>query len=197
MQLSADPARRYLTQTGNTTGGPYSFEGLESLVYLQRITPDTLIAPEGSNAFVPLRHTELAPLLFKNLATAKHPKDWAAPGQEHRAGHANRTRYRLGEARFEKINQAHPRRGKIDVLDLLHDIRQQEIAAGRDELKPPRFRLKRRSLDFWFLLLTGNAVFFGTAVYMQSTTSLVFGIAGCGIYTFGLSWSMYGVMDKY
>jgi hypothetical protein len=32
---------------------------------------------------------------------------------------------------------------------------------------------------------------------MQNTTSIVFGFGGAGLYTFGLLWSMYGVMDRY
>jgi hypothetical protein len=47
------------------------------------------------------------------------------------------------------------------------------------------------------MLIVGNAIFLGTALLAPNTISLVFGIAGCGLFTFALLWSMFGVMDKY
>lgn len=197
MKLSSDDSVRYHTKIDDRLGGPYTVEGLESLVYLKRITPDTLIGREHSGAFLPIRETELGSLLFKSLARARTPQDWAPPGKEHHPDHTNRTRHRLGEAKFEKVNSQHPQRGKIDVLDILHDIRQTEIVTGRDRIRQNRFRIAKRTKDFWILLIAGNTVLLGSAIAMQNTISLVFGIGGSGLYTFALLWSMYGVMNKY
>ena len=60
-----------------------------------------------------------------------------------------------------------------------------------------RFRISKRSMDFWFMVIVGNAVILGGAIAMQNTMSMVFGIGFSGLYTFGLLWSMYGVMDRY
>lgn len=38
---------------------------------------------------------------------------------------------------------------------------------------------------------------FARRIAMKSLTSLVFAFAGMGLFTFGLLWSMYGVMDNY
>lgn len=198
MKLSEDTSVRYHTKIDDRLGGPYSVEGLESLVYLQRITPDTLIAQVGRDDFTPIRHSTLGPVLFKNLTPiAKTPKDWAPPGKENSPDFANRTRYRFTEAKFDNLNAKNAKRGKIDVLDLLDDIRQTEIASGADHVRPTRFRISNRTRDFWLLLIAGNTVFLGTAILMQNTVSLVFGIGGSGLYTFALLWSMFGVMNRY
>lgn len=197
MKLSADDSVRYFTKIDDTIAGPYTFEGLESLVYLKRVTPDTLVRREGADAFAPVRQSELGPRLFKSLIPARGPREWAPPGKEHHPDFSNRTRLHLGEAKFERVNTKHPQQRKIDVLDLLDDIRQTEIESGRDHVRPTRFRIAKRTRDFWLMLVAGNTIFLGTAIYMQNTASIVFGIAGCGLYTFGLLWSMYGVMDKY
>lgn len=197
MKLSSDDAVRYHTKIDDRLGGPYSVEGLESLVYLQRITPDTLIGRENSGVFQPVRETELGPVLFKSLNRARQPHDWAPPGKEHHPEHTNRQRHRLGEARFDRVNRQHPRKGRIEVTDILQDIRQSEIVSGRDHLRQNRFRITKRTKDFWILLIAGNTLLLGGAIAMQNTVSLVFGIGGSGLYTFALLWSMYGVMGRY
>ena len=47
----------------------------------------------------------------------------------------------------------------------------------------------RERLSVWWM----NLALLG----MAAGLSMVFGIAGSGLYTFGLLWSMYGVMDRY
>jgi hypothetical protein len=47
------------------------------------------------------------------------------------------------------------------------------------------------------MLVLGNALLLGGGIAMQSLTSLVFAIGGMGLFTFGLLWSLYGVMDRY
>lgn len=198
MKLREDTAVRYQTKINDQIAGPYTLEGLESLVYLKRIDPDTLVAREGTGTFLPIRETELAPLLFKNLkAPSNAPHQWAPPGRENDPEFLNRTRLRLGEAKFERVADQRAPGRKVDVFELLDDIRQTEIDAGLDRIKPKRFRIDRRTKDFWIMLIVGNTVFIGGALCVPNTMSLVFGFAGSGLFTFGLLWSMYGVMDKY
>ena len=40
MNLPGDESVRYYTYDEESVGGPYTIEGLESLVYLKKITPD-------------------------------------------------------------------------------------------------------------------------------------------------------------
>jgi hypothetical protein len=197
MKLREDTSVRYRTKIDDRLGGPYTVEGLESLVYLKKINPDTLIARDGTDVFMPIRQTEVCPLLFKHLSSKTTPHDWAPPSQENNPDFINRRRYRLGEAKFKTVASNATRQGKIDVLDHLAEVRQAEVSAGHDRPRSGRFKISNRTKDFWIMVVAGNAVIMGGGIYMQNTASIVFAIAGCGLFTFGLLWSMFGVMNRY
>jgi hypothetical protein len=197
MKLREDPSVRYHTKIEDRLGGPYTIEGLESLVYLKKINPDTLIAREGTDTFMPIRQSEVCPALFKHLRSKTTPQDWAPPSQENNPDFINRKRYRLGEAKFETVNRKATPGEKIDVFDLLGEVRRAEVDSGRDRLRQDRFKISRRTKDFWIMLIAGNAVIMSGGIYMQNTASIVFAIAGCGLFTFGLLWSLFGVMGRY
>ncbi len=196
MKLSNDPTERYLVRQSDQTVGPYTTEALESLVYLGKLTPDSLISPEGRAEFVPVRDSPLAGRLFPRLqaSAGAGPKAWGRPGQSDRH---DLKEFKFGETKFKKVNSAPGPKGRIDVRELLGEVRQAERDAGRDFLDSGRFKISKRSRDFWFMVIAGNAVFFGTAFFMQNTISWVFAIAGSGLFTWGLIWSMFGVMDRY
>ena len=199
MNLPGDESVRYYTYDEESVGGPYTIEGLESLVYLKKITPDTYVAREGAEEYILLRDSELQPILFPGLLTQQDsaPDVWAPPGQENDPAQINRKRFRTTTAKFENVNAKAGNLPKIDVYDILDEIRETEKMSGLDLPRAGRFRISRRSLDFWFMVIVGNAVILGGAIVMQNTASMVFGIAGSGLFTFGLLWSMYGVMDRY
>lgn len=204
MKLSEDTSVRYHTKIDDRLGGPYSVEGLESLVYLKKINPETLIGREGTDVFTPIRESDLCTILFKHLnkdTVKKSPQAWAPPGKEKDPAYLNRKHYAFTENKFKKVNSAPGVEPRIDVQDILGDIRETEqvtmIRSGRDHVRPNRFRISKRTRDFWIAIIVGNTIFLGAGIAMQSTVSIVFGIAGCGLFTFGLLWSMYGVMDNY
>jgi len=199
MKLTEDNSVRYLTKIDDRVGGPYTVEGLASLVYLQKINPDTLIGREGIDAFIPIRNSRLGLILFPGLQAGQSstPDVWTPPGQENDPAQINRKRYRTTEATFENVNASAADLPKIDVYDILGEIRQAEIESGHDFVRPSRWRLDKRDRDFWVVVITGNTVILGGAIAMQNTASIVFGIAGSGLFTFGLLWSMYGVMGRY
>ena len=194
MKISEDTTLRFVTLIDEQVAGPYTLEGLHSLVYLGRITPDTLISREDEDAFLPIRATVLRSELFPLLNSSAPPQQWAPPGETARV---DRKHYELGEAKFQKVNDTRPRRARIEVKEILDEVRQAEIAAGLDLPRRHRFRISRRSIDFWIMIIAGNTVLIGGGILMQNTASIVFGFAGSGLYTFGLLWSMYGVMDRY
>lgn len=194
MKLSSDTTIRYLVKRGDEIAGPYTTEGLDSLVYLGKVTPDTPVSREGQDSFAPIRdHPDLARLLFPRLQARVVPKAWGRPGQSDR--HDLRD-FKFTAVKFDKVNRD-DRRGQIEVKQILREIRQAERDSGRDLIGADRFRISRRSLDFWFMMIVGNAVLYGGAFLLANTTSWVFAIAGSGLYSWGLIWSMYGVMDKY
>ena len=197
MKLSEDPSIRYYVWTGETVAGPYTVEGLESLVYLQKVRADTPICREGSQTYTSLLESELGPLLFPRGKPENKPENWAAPGMENSGAHLNRKRYQLTEANFEKVNGAPGQAPRVDVYHLLDEIRRKEIDAGFDHVRTNRFKLSKRSIDFWFMILAGNGLLLGGALVFHNPISFVFGIGGSGLYTFALIWCMYGVMDRY
>jgi hypothetical protein len=194
MKRSCDKTSRYWAFQEDRVAGPYTIEGLESLVYLGKLTPDSPLCLEGQETWVPIRETDLVTRLYPRLQQSVTPKAWGRPGQSDRH---DVKEFTFAETKFEKINQASPAGSQIEVKDILHEIRQAERDAGRDFLDSGRFRISRRSLDFWFMIIAGNALLYGGAFYMANTTSWVFAIAGSGLYSWGLIWSMYGVMDRY
>jgi hypothetical protein len=202
-KLSDDDKTGYLIQDGELTRGPFTIEGLESLVYLGQITPETLIRREDEVALVPVRSTALRTRLFPKLVERTAPAQWEKPGQAAKtpdsptATTASLNPLGFGAAKFERVNNAPGAGEKVDVTTMLEEVRQMERDAGLDVVKPDRFKVSRRTKDFWIMLVLGNALLLGGGIAMQSLTSLVFAIGGMGLFTFGLLWSLYGVMDRY
>lgn len=188
----------YLIEDGEQTRGPFTVEGLESLVYLGQITPETLIRRADEPALVPVRSTALRARLFPKLVERAAPAQWEKPGSAPISPTtASRNPLAFGTAKFERVNTAPGVGPKVEVTAMLKEVRQMERDAGLDLLPPDRFKVSRRTKDFWLALVVGNALLLGGGIAMQSLTSLVFAIGGMGLFTFGLLWSMYGVMDRY
>ena len=110
--------------------------------------------------------------------------------------------YGLKAKEFERVNREEP--GSTpppanDVFSLQRELREREIAAGMDELKPvDRPRSKRRRRDFWLLLLGGNGLFAGSvAVIGPNPVTLIYAFSGAILFTVGLTWVMWFVMDDY
>ena len=197
MKLTEDTSVRYLTNINDKLGGPYTSEGLESLVYLHKISPDTLISREGNEDFKPIKATPLGPILFPKAVLQTTPQDWAPPRRENDPAFTSRKNFRLTKAKFEKVNAQAGKLPKIDVYNILDEIRQTEIESGRDFVRSNRFRISRRTIDFWIVAIAGNTLILAGSIYMQNTASMMIGIGSSGLFTFGLLWSMYGVMDRY
>ncbi len=198
-KLPNDDAAGYFVQIDGQLRGPFNLEGLESLACLGKITPDSSIRRENESDFAVIKTTPLLAKLFPKYIERTTPANWGKPGAPTPATTSAPSRNPLGfgTAKFERVNTAPDVGQKVDVTTMLNEVRQMERDAGLDELKPERFRVSRRTRDFWIMLIAGNALLLGGGIAMQSLTSLVFAIGGMGLFTFGLLWSMYGVMDRY
>jgi len=84
------------------------------------------------------------------------------------------------------------------VLEILKFNRECEKRAGLDQLSAQPPRSNRRLLDYWILFALGNG-FFGTALWLGwgNASVMVYSISGVALFTGGLTWVMYGVMDRY
>lgn len=198
-KLRTEEQTGYFIQIDEQTRGPLTLEGLESFVALGKVVPETLVRREDEAEFRPLKSTALLTQLFPKHIERTSPATWGKPGTPNSSTPSAPSRNPLGfgTAKFERVNTAPDVGQKVDVTTMLNEVRQMERDAGLDELKPERFRVSRRTRDFWIMLIAGNALLLGGGIAMQSLTSLVFAIGGMGLFTFGLLWSMYGVMDRY
>jgi uncharacterized integral membrane protein len=56
----------------------------------------------------------------------------------------------------------------------------------------------RRKRDFWLVLVGGNLAIIGAVWFSGiNVTTVVFGLAGLIVFSIGLSWIMWQVMDRY
>lgn len=84
-----------------------------------------------------------------------------------------------------------------DVFTHLQGNRAVEKRHGLDEIEIRKIR-SRRKRDFWLLLVGGNfAIVAGVALSGFNIISSIFGLAGLIIFSLGVSWVMWQVMDKY
>ncbi len=85
-----------------------------------------------------------------------------------------------------------------DVHGILRDNLTRANAAGLNDLAPKVRRASRRKRDYWLLLLSINAFFAFVAFgpYANPMTKL-YGLAGFIMFTLGLTWVMWFVMDDY
>jgi uncharacterized membrane protein HdeD (DUF308 family) len=56
----------------------------------------------------------------------------------------------------------------------------------------------RRKRDFWLIIVGGNlAIIAAVALSGFNPVTAIFGLAGLIVFTLGVSWVMWQVMDKY
>lgn len=84
-----------------------------------------------------------------------------------------------------------------DVFTHLQGNRAVEKRHGLDKVEI-RKRKSRRKRDFWLLLVGGNLAIIGAVVVTNiNVVTVIFGLSGLIIFSLGLSWVMWQVMDKY
>ena len=185
-----------------------------SLVYIGRLTNMAEFAAENTTEFKPAREWDFYPTLFpregpgqgdsrtepveeKPVVTKKTPEDWPAPDPTTKKENTSRKFYRLTEAKFHRINPAAGAMPHHDVHGILKRNRQAEIDAGLDHGHRNRFRISKRTRDFWFLFISVNALFLFGAIQFRNFISSVYALSGIVLFTISLVWIMYGVMDRY
>lgn len=103
---------------------------------------------------------------------------------------------------FERLNTAPPGEPPPpanDVFAIRRELREREKTGGGDLLRPPeRPARSRRRRDYWFLLAAGNLGFVVLAgLGSLNAVALVYTFSGIVLYTVGLTWVMWFVMDDY
>ena len=105
------------------------------------------------------------------------------------------TRQAAGEAPLLGVNA--PVNRANDVHEMLRDNLEHANAAGLNDVAAPAKRRSRRKRDFWLLLFAGNAPFAFFVFKGGSVVTLLYAGSGIILFTIGLSWVMWVVMDDY
>ena len=83
-----------------------------------------------------------------------------------------------------------------DVYTARETVRGAEKASGGDAVEIRKVS-SRRTRDYWLALVGGNIVIVGGALFFGGGVALLFGLAGVIIYSLGLTWVMWQVMNRY
>jgi hypothetical protein len=84
-----------------------------------------------------------------------------------------------------------------DVHAMLKQNLAADDAAGLNQVAPRPKRRSRRKRDFWLLLIPVNLFFGYMAISGGNAVAFVYGIGGIALFTSGLTWVMWFVMDDY
>jgi len=84
-----------------------------------------------------------------------------------------------------------------DVFTAMQRNRTVEKKLGLKEIEIREVK-SRRKRDFWLILIGGNLSIVGLVFFIgPNVMTLAFGLAGVIIFSLGLSWVMWQVMDHY
>jgi hypothetical protein len=91
-----------------------------------------------------------------------------------------------------------PANRENEVHGVLRDNLERANAAGLNDVEPPPPRRSRRTRDYWtlFIPVNGFFAFWAFGPYANPMT-FVFGLAGMIMFTLGLTWVMFFIMDDY
>jgi hypothetical protein len=104
------------------------------------------------------------------------------------AGHHHNPGSRSGTAKADDPN---------DVFKVLQQNRQVAAEHGLNEVEIKRVK-SRRKRDFWLILVGGNLAIVGSVFISGiNVITVIFGLAGLIVFSIGLSWIMWQVMDRY
>jgi len=71
-------------------------------------------------------------------------------------------------------------------------------ARGLHEVIPQRRRPSRRRRDYWLMLAGGNLLVVGAVLALHANVvTLIFGLSAVVLFSLGLTWVMWFVMDDY
>jgi hypothetical protein len=182
--------------------GPYGLEVLLELAQNRLITPDTEASLDATGPWIPIetlgdfakifpvrRQYRFKKPSFKNANRSPHPP------VDHREIIAAANRPVLSRSAVQPLKST----GTSPPNDVEALLRENARLRSRLEnildLKP---RPNRRRLDYIITMLVFNGFFIWRLIEGRgSPTSLMFGLGGIVAVSAGITWVMYGVMDRY
>jgi hypothetical protein len=108
------------------------------------------------------------------------------------------TRQLYREANARSRPTAAPAKADNEVHAILRDNLARANAQGLNEVIPQRRRPSRRKRDYWLMLAGGNLLVVGAVLALHANAvTLIFGLSAVVLFTLGLTWVMWAVMDDY
>ena len=182
----------------NEVRGPFRKEQLRELAELWVITPATEASESAAGPWTRIQETagyadvfpERTQYQFKTKEFAKLNLD-TTPPVDHRdlIAAANR-----GSSTAPGFHPPASSQSPTTVKEVLKLNRMHESQAGLDILKPMPPPSKRRRNDYWIVMIGGNLFFF---FILNALSGPAVGALMVLFYTVGITWVMYGVMEKY
>jgi hypothetical protein len=177
----------------NEVRGPYSSDQLQVLAEVGAVTPDTGASARPDGPWLPLRQRPDAAQIFP----ARREFQFKAPEFER----LNRAPgppadHREGIAAAQGGPAEPPRPPPNDVLEIVRATTRIQAQFEKSvDLTP---RPNRRLRDYLLAMALVNG-FFGAAILFGhgSPATLIYGLSGIVIASSGITWVMFGVMDRY
>ncbi len=182
----------------NEVRGPFRKEQLRELAELWIITPATEVSESVAGPWTKIQEAtgcadvfrERTQYQFKAKEFAKLNLD-TTPPVDHRdlIAAANR-----GNSTVPGFYPPASAKSPTTVEEVLQLNRKHERQTGLDVLKPMPPVINRRRRDYWIVLIGGNLFFF---FVLNALSGPAVGALMAFFYTVGITWVIYGVMDKY
>ncbi len=153
----------------------------------------------------PRKHYQLKPREFERMnaapaaADASGPAAALPPGQPDSGPIDVRDLARLAATGHPALSpRREPPAGLNDIQGVLQENLARANAAGLNDVVLPPPPSSRRKRDYWFLLCAGNGSIAGLVFLLGlNPMTVIFGAAGLVVFTVGLTWIMWFVMDHY
>jgi hypothetical protein len=192
----------YFVRLNDDIRGPFGWERLKELAETRVITPETEAAENRAGPWVKFMDIPGCSSLFPEriqfqfkAKSFEQVEPRSAPPVDHRELIAAANRQSPSPA-----GAGPPVSPRIpnELEEILRLNRAREQQAGLDQLKPLPRAPNRRRRDYLILMILFNGFFIWSLVSGRSNPTVVTSsIAGIVIFSAGLSWIMYGVMDRY
>jgi hypothetical protein len=178
--------------------GPFDWDRLHELAETGIITAATEVSPDRAGPWTPIGEAGDYARVFpprihyafktRPFQQVNRPAD---PPADHPVAIAATNEGRCAPAAGRPASTPPP---PDDVERILRLNRECERRAGLDRLKPMLPVPNRRRRDYWMLLIGGNLV---CLLALNAIGGLALAGVVAGVFTAGLTWLMYGAMDRY
>ena len=182
----------------NDVRGPFRKEQLQELAELWVITPATEVSESAAGPWTSIQEaTEYADVFRERTQYQFKAKEFAKLNRYTTTPFDNWELIAAANRGNSAATGSPPlasSKSPTTVAEVLKLNRRHQRQAGLDVLKPMPPPSKRRRNDYWIVMIGGNLFFF---FVLNALSGPAVGALMVLFYTVGITWVMYGVMEKY